>query len=356
MALTTDQFDYPLPQELIAQQPLAERAASRLMVLQRSSGRTTHRVFADLPEVLRTGDLLVVNDTQVLPAKFSCRRGTGGRIDGLFLAEQPDGTWLALLKGAARCRPGEMLTAVGAEDVTFELIADEGQGQWRLRASEPSTVAVLQRIGRTPLPPYIHRPDGSADEDDRRRYQTVYARRPGAVAAPTAGLHFTEAILAALDQRGIGRVALTLHVGLGTFQPVKADRVDQHPMHAEWYELPAETADRLNAARQEGRRIVAIGTTSVRVLETVAGDAPAQAPFRAASGWTDIFLYPPAMFRATEALITNFHLPRSTLLMLVAAFCSPGNAKGIATILHAYAEAVRAEYRFYSYGDAMLIE
>jgi len=380
MSLQTDDFDYDLPPERIAQQPLAQRDQSRLMVLHRATGRCEHRVFSEVPELLRDGDVLALNDTRVIPARFFCRRGTGGRVEGLFIREAADGRWHVMLKNAGRCRPGERLIA--GDGVELELAADEGAGHWMLKAPlGASAMAILDRIGQTPLPPYIRRPDDSHEAADRPRYQTVYADRPGAVAAPTAGLHFTPAVFEALDARGIERVTLTLHVGLGTFLPVKTARPAEHTMHAEWYDLSDEAADKLSAARQDGRRIVAVGTTSVRVLETVAREKRGQATFSPsppcgssghggrpspekvacplffpASDWTDIFIYPPADFRATDALITNFHLPKSTLLMLVAAFCSPGTTDGVKMILDAYAEAVQREYRFYSYGDAMLIE
>ncbi len=348
-------FDYPLDPALIAQQPLARRDESRLMVLRRKTGRTELRVFGDLPSLLLPGDVMVVNNTRVIPARFFCRRGTGGRIEGLFLKQDPrsetPGQWSVLLKGAGRCRVGERLGLVGAEgSVELELLESRGAGQWLVAADPPAPAAeILARAGRTPLPPYIRRPAGSArtaDASDRDRYQTVYAASDGAVAAPTAGLHFTPEVLAALEARGIKALTVTLHVGLGTFAPVKVESLADHQMHSEWYEMPAATADALNAARDERRRIVAVGTTSVRVLESVIGP---DGRFEARSGWTDIFLYPPAEFRATDALITNFHLPRSTLLMLVAAFA------GTERVLSAYEEAKHLAYRFYSYGDAMLI-
>ena len=379
MTLTANQFDFDLPEELIAQHPLAQRSRSRLMVLRREDGAVEHSTFADLPELLREGDLLVVNDTRVIPAKFFCRRATGAKIEGLFIQEVAAGQWQVMLRGAGKCKLGERLTIDGDDDVTVELLENDGKGQWRIAVTpaEPA-VTVLDRVGRTPLPPYIRRADASQDADDRQRYQTVYAAQPGAVAAPTAGLHFTDDVLAALDDRGIERVAVTLHVGRGTFLPVKVDHLADHDMHAEWYELSAAAAERLSAARAEGRRIVAVGTTSVRVLETIAqkegrlpisseggpvesqqdaADEMGMRPlFAPASGWTDIFLYPPADFLAVDALITNFHLPKSTLVMLIAAFCSPRQTTGTATILNAYAQAVANAYRFYSYGDAMLIE
>ena len=359
MALRTSDFDYALDPELIAQQPLRRRDRSRLMALHRRTGRCDHHVFAELASLLRPGDLLVLNDTRVVPARFFCRRATGGRVEGLFLREPEAGRWEVLLRNAGRCRPEESLALAGAEGAELQLLEDRGEGNWLLAVRPPRPAAdVLAEAGRTPLPPYIRRPGDperppATEPIDRDRYQTIYAAHNGAVAAPTAGLHFTEEVLSGLAARGIETCRLTLHVGLGTFAPVKADTLADHPMHGEWYELPGGSATALNDARQAGRRIVAVGTTSVRVLETVADEA---GRFRAADGWTRLFLHPPAEFRAVDALITNFHLPRSTLLMLVAAFCSPGRTDGVQTILAAYAEAVRRRYRFYSYGDAMLIE
>ena len=403
-------FDYPLNPALIAQQPLGRRDESRLMVLSRQTGRTELRVFADLPSLLRPGDLLVVNNTRVIPARFFCRRRSGGRIVGLFLRQiqqmppvqqmrqsqeppdffvgqdAPPGAWLVLLKGANRCRVGERLALIGGGGVELELLANRGEGQWLAVAHPPASAAeVLARAGHTPLPPYIRRPAGAdaarekgkrhrqkaaePDENgdrhrqtaaepvpdlaDRDRYQTVYAAADGAVAAPTAGLHFTPELLAALAAGGVETAPVTLHVGLGTFAPVKVENLAEHPMHSEWYEMPAETASALNAARGAGRRIVAVGTTSVRVLESVISPA---GRFEPARGWTDIFIRPPANFVATDALITNFHLPRSTLLMLVAAFCAPGRTDGIEMIRAAYARAAAEKFRFFSYGEAMLIE
>ena len=361
MTLHLRDFDYDLPSERIAQHPPAQRDRSRLMVLRRSGGAVEHRQFADLPALLGEGDLLVLNDTRVIPAKFSCRRKTGAALEGLFLRETDEGLWEVLLRNARRCRPGERLPMNRGDGVELELRENLGEGRWRLAPQPPGrAVEVLDRAGAAPLPPYIRRDDAPEQADDRASYQTVYADRPGAVAAPTAGLHFTQPLLDELAAEGVETVRVTLHVGLGTFSPVKSDDLAVHDMHAEWYELSAETANLLNAARSAGRRIVAVGTTSVRVLETVAAlaarDQGDEWAFRAAAGWTDIFLYPPADFLATDALITNFHLPKSTLLMLVAAFCSPGSTDGLQVILDAYAEAIRREYRFYSYGDAMLIE
>jgi len=362
MGLSTSNFQYHLPGELIAQSPLRRRDRSRLMVLARRGGPVKHHLFADLPSLLREGDLLVLNDTRVLPAKFTCRRRAGGRIEGLFLLEPLPGKWEVLLRNAGRCRRGEALELVGTNETKLHLQENLHLGRWRVRVEPPSPAAdILQRAGRTPLPPYIHRVEDANDGGDRRRYQTVYASRAGAVAAPTAGLHFTRPLLAKLRRHGIETVHLTLHVGLGTFAPVRCDDLAAHKMHAEWYELPAEAAERINAARRQKRRIVAVGTTSVRVLETVAATTQPTSPgpgglLCGSTGWTDIFIYPPFRFRATDALITNFHLPGSTLVMLAAAFCSPGKTDGVNFILNAYEEAIRLCYRFYSYGDAMLIE
>ena len=352
--MRTDDFDYCLDPDLIAQQPLPRRDRARLMVLDRAAGAISHRLFADLPGLLRRGDVLVINDTRVIPAKFVCRRATGGRLDGLFVREPAPGLWEVMLRGAGRCGQGEELALAGSDGVRLKLAEDLGAGLWRVGVAPPApALEVLERAGRPPLPPYIRRPGRSLDGLDRRRYQTVYADKPGAIAAPTAGLHLTDELLGRLAQAGIEAVRVTLHVGLGTFAPVKVDEPAQHRMHAEWYEVTPAAAPRLNEARRGRRRIVAVGTTSVRVLETAAASGRG---IRAGKGWTDLFIHPPASFRAVDALITNFHLPRTTLLMLVAAFCSPGDTRGVKLLGDAYAEAIRRRYRFYSYGDAMLIQ
>lgn len=354
MTLTTDDFDYPLDPSLIAQRPLERRDASRLMHLHRPTGRVEHHTFASLPRILRPGDLLVLNDTRVVPAKFALRRATGGRIEGLFLREAELGQWEVLLRGAGRCRPGEELTFEPDAGAVLRPVENLGEGRYRVAVSpEQPAEPLLGRVGATPLPPYIRRNGPEREPADREQYQTVYAQRPGAVAAPTAGLHFTPKLLAELEQAGVSTAAVTLHVGLGTFAPVKTIRLDEHDMHSEWYDLPVGAAQRIAAARGAGGRVVAVGTTSVRVLETVAAR---RGELKSDSGWTNLFLRPPAEFRAVDALITNFHLPRSTLLMLVAAFCEPGGTGGLETIRRAYAEAQKERYRFYSYGDAMLIE
>ena len=354
MPLTASDFEYPLEPELIAQEPLPRRDESRLMRLSRSDGRLAHHRFSDVPALVREGDVLVLNDTRVIPAKFTVRRQTGGRLEALFCRELQKGLWEVLLKGAGRCHGGETLQAEAGEPLSLKLVESLGAGSYAVRvAFAGPAVELLERIGSAPLPPYIRRPGGMTDEQDRQRYQTVYASAPGAVAAPTAGLHFTEALLDELRGGGVEIAFVTLHVGPGTFAPVKGEDLAAHRMHPEWYRLPGETAKKLNAARAAGRRIVAVGSTSLRVLETAAARG---GPFAETSGWTDLFVYPPAEFRAVDALITNFHLPRSTLLMLVAAFCRPGGIGGVKMIMDAYAEARRLRYRFYSYGDAMLID
>jgi len=354
MPLKTSDFDYPLDSSLIAQHPAERRDESRLLVLRRSDGRIADHVFSELPSLLRGGDLLVVNDTQVLPARFYCRRASGGRIEGLFCRELSAGRWEVLLRGAGRCRSGEDLALQGRAGASVRIAERIGEGRFVVSVSPLVEAGELLRIvGQMPLPPYIRREGSECEQRDRQRYQTIYASKPGAVAAPTAGLHFTDSTLRELARNAIRAVSVTLHVGPGTFAPVKCADPSRHRMHAEWYELSAETAGALNAARREGRRIVAVGTTSVRVLETVAAGG---GEFAAASGWTEIFIRPPAVFRAVGALVTNFHLPRSSLLMLVAAFCSPGDEKGLELVRSAYAYAAERRYRFFSYGDAMLIE
>lgn len=360
--LRIDDFNFSLDDALIAQQPLAERDQSRLMVLDRHSAGIGHRVFSDLPGLLRRGDLLVLNDTQVIPAKFAAHRASGGKVEGLFLNELSLGRWRVMLKNAGKCRTDETLSIDGDPHAGMTLVENHGQGVWTIGVSPTlPAVEILEQVGSTPLPPYIHRStpggDSTTTQADRSRYQTVYATSPGAVAAPTAGLHFTPALFDELTQAGVSTARVTLHVGPGTFLPIKCDDVTRHQMHSEWYCLPPQTADLINQAKAQGRRVVGVGTTSVRVLETAARDQDFPAsPLAPCSGWTDIFIYPPYRFGVIDALVTNFHLPCSTLLMLVAAFCSPGDLGGIGTILHAYRQAIEMKYRFFSYGDAMLIE
>jgi S-adenosylmethionine:tRNA ribosyltransferase-isomerase len=339
-------FDFELPPHLIADAPAKERDLSRLLVLDRGAGSLAHHVFRDLPRFLRAGDVLVLNETAVFPARLLGKRAaTGGKAEAFLLEEREPGLWEALVRTKGTLREGEAL-AFGEGGARFEVIferrLDEGRALVRFPAGADARVLV-ERVGKTPLPPYIAREESdSRESEDRTRYQTVYAREPGAVAAPTAGLHFTEPLLRELETGGVQLARLVLHVGLGTFAPVRAARVEEHRMHRERYTIPSRTIEAVEAARREGRRVVACGTTSVRALETWRRSGRS-------SGDTDIFIYPGYEFSAVDALITNFHLPRSTLLMLVSAFA------GRERILAAYSEAIRSSYRFYSYGDAMLI-
>lgn len=343
-----DQYDYDLPRELIAQHPAAHRADARLMVVDRRTEEIEHQHVRDLPALLRAGDCLVLNDTKVIPARLVGRRtATGGRWEGLFLAADENDAWKILSKSRGKIQPGETVTltdANGRDDIELVMIERLGGGQWlaRSRPAEP-TLALLERVGRVPLPHYIR--DGEMVPEDRERYQTVYARDRGSVAAPTAGLHFTPELIEQLNSRGIDAAYVTLHVGLDTFRPVTADRLEDHAMHSEWARLDESAATTILTASQASGRCVAVGTTSVRVLETAAREGEIS-PW---SGTTDLFIRPPFTFRAVDALLTNFHLPRTTLLVLVCCF------GGHELIMKAYREAVRESYRFYSYGDAMLI-
>jgi S-adenosylmethionine:tRNA ribosyltransferase-isomerase len=339
-----DRFDYELPRDLIASEPVTPRDSSRLLVLDRSSARLTHSRFYDLPEFVRPGDCLVLNDTKVVAARLIGRRRlTGGKWQGLFLGER-DGCWelLAQTRGAPRPIERIVIEPGGWE---LQLVTKTDEGTWLARpSSDQPTMTLLESSGQAPLPPYISRRRPRVrDRDD---YQTVFARQPGAVAAPTAGLHFTHGLLNRLAALGIETAFVTLHVGLGTFQPVKVADTADHQMRAEWFCLTAQAADRINRVRAGGGRIVAVGTTTARVLESVVADTGKTAP---RSGWTRLFITPPYTFRAIDALITNFHLPKSTLLMLVCAFA------GMELIRAAYRAAIAERYRFYSFGDAMLI-
>ncbi len=332
-------FSFQLPPELIAQRPLPERAASRLLVLDGPSGRYSDRLFRDLPTLLAPGDLLVFNDTRVLPARLHAHKETGGRVEVLVERVLGPRRAVAHLRASRTPRPdtalvlpdGERLRVTGREEGLFVLASDG------LDFAE-----LLDRHGHMPLPPYIERADDAAD---RERYQTVYGRRAGAVAAPTAGLHFDDAMLARLRDMGVSLAHVTLHVGAGTFQPVREDDLDKHRMHAEWLEVSAEVCAQVAATRARGGRVVAVGTTSVRSLETAAASGEL-APFR---GDSRLFIRPGYRFRVVDALLTNFHLPESTLLMLVCAFA------GYESVMAAYRHAVAARYRFFSYGDAMFL-
>ena len=377
--MQTSDFDYELPQELIAQEPPAERGTSRMMVLHRADGRIDHRRVTDLPEYLTADDLLVLNDTRVFPARLQGQwADTQGALELLLLEPLPIGDgvececpheprrpaetahgdvrppgarlecWSCISGSGRRIRPGQK--AVFAEGhLEAEILARTGEGVCSaLFRSELPLMELLERYGLTPVPPYIHR-DGDARQArlDRERYQTIFARETGAVAAPTAGLHFNEALFGALDAKGVRRAYVTLHVGPGTFKPVKAEVVEQHRMDTERYRVPRETAEAVTACRARGGRVVAVGSTSVRTLETVA--SANQGSVVEAAGASSIFIYPPYRFLATDAMLTNFHLPQSTLIMMVSALA------GRERIMAAYREAVRERYRFFSYGDCMLI-
>jgi S-adenosylmethionine:tRNA ribosyltransferase-isomerase len=343
-----DQYDYHLPRELIAQEPLARRSDARLLVVRRDSESISHAHIRDLPELLGRGDILVFNDTRVIPARLVGRRvRTGARWTGLFVAAEEHGIWQVLSKTRGKLEPGESIEVISwdtRKKIELKLLAKQAGGIWAvLPEPEGDALELLARVGRVPLPPYIR--DGEMVETDVSRYQTVFAARPGAVAAPTAGLHFTPELLAQLEGAGVDSSHVTLHVGIGTFRPITAERLADHPMHSEWCDVSTETIEKLHAARQRGGKIVAVGTTVVRTLETCASGG-SLAPY---SGPTDLFIRPPYSFRATDALLTNFHLPRSTLLILVRAF------GGDRLIRQAYEQAIAERYRFYSYGDAMLI-
>jgi len=344
-------LDYDLPEDLIAQIPLARRDDSRMLIVNRSAGSLRDALIRDFPELLHPGDLVILNDTRVLPARFTAIRRTGGRVHGLFLEEAKPSQWLVMLEGSRRLRVGETLTLENATSpIAVALRERLSDGQWYVdvQSDEPADV-ILGRVGRTPLPPYIARKHGGPDVEpaDRQRYQTVYARMPGAVAAPTAGLHLTESILARIRDRGVQIGFVTLHVGAGTFKPISVNDLAAHPMHSERFSVPEETIAAWRECRQRGGRVVAVGTTVVRVLESVLGRGRDDT---VRSGSTNLFIYPPRCITTVDALLTNFHLPRSTLLALVMAFAS------VELIRSAYRHAIEARYRFYSYGDAMWIE
>jgi S-adenosylmethionine:tRNA ribosyltransferase-isomerase len=345
--MRADELNFELPTELIAQVPPDDRAASRLMHYRRSDRSVEHRQFSELPTLLRRGDLLVFNDAQVIPARFTLIKPTGGRVEGLFIEQRQDGSWVVLLKNLGNVDPKLKLHFVDAPDIAACGLAKLPDGQYQLRVeSGESAIALLSRIGRMPLPPYIKRDKDHDERDDldRERYQTVYAKTSGSIAAPTAGLHFTPSLLKQLDDLGIERTFVTLHVGVGTFKPVSTERLEDHVMHQEAYSIDAGAAEMLNRAKQDHRRIVAVGTTSARVLESQ------DSVFEAKSGQTSIFIYPPYRWKHVDALITNFHLPRSTLIALVAAMVGLDEQRRL------YQIAIEQKYRFFSYGDAMLIE
>jgi len=350
-------FDYCLPRRLIAQQPLPERDRSRLMVLTRRSGSVDHRLFSDLPEYLQPGDGLVINETKVLPVRLMGKKETGGRVEILLVrkrqraegaanADEDGGEWECLVQSCGKLRDRTRVLLGG--EIWGDLVGRTPAGLWRLRLKvKGKDDGALWRIGYPPLPPYIRRSDDPAMRTkDLERYQTVYARQEGAIAAPTAGLHFTEGLLDEIKGRGISILPLILHVGLGTFLPVKQEEIGKHRLEPEFFEVPEKTAEAVNAVRARGKKVIAVGTTVTRALESC---VDGKGTIRARRGETELFILPGYHFRVVDALITNFHLPRSTLLMLVSAFA------GREIILAAYEEAIRKNYRFYSYGDAMLI-
>jgi S-adenosylmethionine:tRNA ribosyltransferase-isomerase len=338
MELRTADFDYDLPESFIAQEPLEPRDAARLMVLHREDGRIEHRIFREIGEYLRPHDVLVLNQTRVLPARLFARKESGGRAEILLLRRLDEQSWECLVGGKG-LKAGRRLLLSEALEAT---ILEEKEGALRIvRFSSPLTPELLFRLGQVPLPPYIHRP-----LHDPERYQTVYARQPGSAAAPTAGLHFTPRLLQELQAQGIHLAYVTLHIGLDTFAPVTEDRPTEHKIHTEWCEVDEVAVETIRAARAQGGRVIAVGTTSVRALESAATESGELQPYR---GDTSLFILPGYRFKVVEAMITNFHLPRSTLLMLVSAFA------GRERILSAYEEAKRHQYRFYSFGDAMLI-
>ena len=340
--MKTSDFYYELPKELIAQDPLEDRSASRLMVVDKHTGEIQHRHFYEIPAFLQKGDVLVINNTRVIPARlYGEREGTGGAVEILLLRRLEKDVWECLVKPGKKCRPGSViLFGNGLLSGTIETVQEDGNRQIRF-TYEGIFEEILDALGQMPLPPYI-----THELKDKNRYQTVYAKYDGSAAAPTAGLHFTPQLLEQIAGMGVEIAEVTLHVGLGTFRPVKVEDVAQHHMHSEFYRIDEQCASVINRAKEEGRRIISVGTTSCRTLETA---ADAQGRIHSGSGWTDIFIYPGYTFKAVDALITNFHLPESTLMMLVSALAGREN------IMNAYAQAVQERYRFFSFGDAMFI-
>ncbi len=340
--LNVNDYDFELPEELIAQVPLLDRTSSRLLVLDRDTGDIEHRHFRDVLDYLHAGDALVVNDSRVLPARlFGAKQETGGKVELLLLKQTEDDVWEALVKPAKKVRVGAIVE-FGDGLLRAECVEELPEGGRRFKFDYDGIFyEILDELGTMPLPPYIRE-----QLDDQDRYQTVYAKERGSAAAPTAGLHFTEELLEAAQTKGVKLIPLTLHVGLGTFRPVTADSIEEHTMHSEYFELSAASAEALRDVRANGGRVFAVGTTSTRTLETIVRD---HGDFVESSGWTDIFIYPGVELKAIDGLITNFHLPKSTLVMLVSAFASRD------IILNAYRTAVQERYRFFSFGDAMLI-
>ncbi len=340
--LNIEEFDYHLPESLIAQTPLKNRDTSRLLVLHKTNGEIEHRHFKDILEYINPGDTLVLNDTKVMPARlFGIKEDTKAKVEMLMLTQIEGDDWEVLLKPAKRIKVGQKLS-FGEGKIIAECVKELEQGGRIMRLSYEGILQErLDELGEMPLPPYI-----KERLDDPDRYQTVYAKAAGSAAAPTAGLHFTDALLEQLKEKQVNLAFVTLHVGLGTFRPVSVENIDDHKMHSEYYQMSQATADLLNETKAQGKRIISVGTTSTRTLETIRRDHD---QFVAKSGWTDIFIYPGFEFKAIDGLITNFHLPKSTLVMLVSAFSSKQY------ILNAYQTAVEMKYRFFSFGDAMLI-
>ena len=344
--MKTSDYDFPLPPELIAQAPAATRDGSRMMMLSRADDRVRHGRFVDLPGYLRAGDLLVFNNTRVIPARvFGKKPGTGGRVEFLFLEDKGGRTWEALMRSRRRPEPGSVIEI--GDETRAVLLQDGVDGRVVLRLEGGlSDAEVFDKYGHIPLPPYIERPDGVESSDDKERYQTVFARTPGAVAAPTAGLHFSHDVLQTLERMGVHSAQITLHVGIGTFRPVKSDDLRDHVMEAERFEIDEATAAAIGRCKLAGGRVIAVGSTVVRTLENAAAE---DGTIRAGTGRTALFIHPPYRFKIVDAILTNFHLPKSTLLMMMSAFI------GRERLLNAYAEAVRDRYRFFSYGDCMLL-
>jgi S-adenosylmethionine:tRNA ribosyltransferase-isomerase len=348
--MKTERLDYKLPERLIAQQPSPMRSQSRLLVMERAKGLLFDRQFSDIGDYLAPADCLVINDTLVLQARFYAQRKTGGKLEGLFLQQDKDSTWLVMLKPAGKLKSGEQIILKqrdGGDFCTAQLVEKLEAGTCRLKIDSAENLnGILGHIGFAPLPPYIKRSgDTEQNEIDRSRYQTVYAKNAGAVAAPTAGLHFTNELIEQLKAKGVTFACVTLHVGPGTFKPVTTDTLEEHKIHGEWFSIDDANAELINTTKEDGGRIIVVGTTSVRVLETAAKGTQV----KPCSGCSNLFIKPPYEFKIVDAMVTNFHLPRSTLLALVAAFA------GLEKILAAYEHAIEKQYRFYSYGDAMLI-
>jgi len=341
--MKTEDFNFELPQELIAQDPLADRSGSRLLVLDKQTGNMEHRIFKDIIHYIEPGDCLVINDTKVIPARLiGAKADTGAKIEVLLLKRKENDIWETLVKPGKKARPGTRIL-FGEGLLTGEVLEVVEEGNRLIQFTYQGIFEeILDQLGQMPLPPYI-----THQLEDQKRYQTVYAKNSGSAAAPTAGLHFTPELLKLIEDKGVSIARLTLHVGLGTFRPVKVENIQEHHMHSEFYRIEEAEANKINRTKQNGCRVIAVGTTSCRTIESAADE---HGYVKAANGWTEIFIYPGYRFKVLDALITNFHLPESTLLMLVSALAGREN------ILSAYEEAVREKYRFFSFGDAMLIE